>query len=401
MSASTTPPSRRTPRWVTACAVLLFFSAVYATTANWEESEINADAVAAALPAWSLAAHGTIDLPAGALVNPWVIERPDGNFSNRPPGNFLVAVPAYLVAGEPESFSNAPATATAVLLTAAAMAVLFLTLTSLTSVQAAALAVVVFGFGTATWPISSAQLWPHGVGQLAAAVGLFGLATDRYLLGGLGFAGALLVRPPTAIFSAITGLWISADAAPRRWRPVLVIGLTSLASLGLLLLYNKVVFGALGVSGGYSPQFAGNLASMPWSDYARNVLAMFVLPRNGLFVWSPVILVALFASLREWSHAPAWAKASLIAGLVYLLVHARLNRASGGLAFNYRYPLEPLVLMAPMLTLGAVAWVRRGGTTRLLVVAGAAVSVLLQALYVFTLTCEPAAPGQLLCSLGI
>jgi hypothetical protein len=381
--------------------VLFFFSAVYATTAIWEESEVNVDAVAAALPAWSLAAHGTIDLPASALVNPWVIDRPDGNFSNRPPGNFLVAVPAYLVAGAPESFSNAPATATAVVLTAAAMAVLFLTLTRLTSDRAALLAVIVVGFGTATWPISSAQLWPHGVGQLAAAVGLFGLATDRYLLGGLGFAGGLLVRPPTAIFSAITGLWISADAAPRRWRPVLSIGLTSFASLGLLMLYNKVVFGALSVSGGYPTRYSGSLASMPWSDYARYLLEMFGLPRNGLFVWSPIILVALFASLREWKRAPAWAKASLIAGLVYLIVHARLNRASGGLAFNYRYPLEPLVLMTPLLTLGAVAWVRRGGTTRLLVFAGAAVSVLLQALYVFTLTCEPAAYGQSLCSLGI
>jgi len=400
MSAFTTPSSRPIPRWATACAVLLFFSAVYATTATWEESEVNVDAVAAALPAWSLAAHGTIDLPAGALVNPWVIEAPDGNFSNRPPGNFLVAVPAYLVAGA-RSFSNAPATATAVLLTAAAMAVLFLTLARLTSDRAALIAVFVFGLGTATWPISSAQLWPHGVGQLAAAIGLFGLAAERYLLGGLGFAGGLLVRPPTAIFSAITGLLISADATPRRWRPVLTIGLTSLASLGLLMLYNKVVFGTLGVSGGYSPQFTDNLASMPWSDYARNLFAMFALPRNGLFVWSPVILVALFASLRVWRSAPAWAKASLIAGFVYLFVHARLNRASGGLAFNYRYPLEPLVLMTPLLTLGAVDWVRRGGTTRLLVFAGAAMSVLLQALYVFTLTCEPATSGELLCSLGI
>lgn len=378
----------------------LFFSAVFATTAVWEESEVNVDAVAAGLPAWSLVAHGTIDLPDGALANPWVIEQPDGNFSNRPPGLFLVAVPAYFVAGT-ESFSNAPATVTAIVLTAAAMGVLYLTLTRLTTDRAALLAVLFFGFGTATWPISSAQLWPHGVGQLTAAVGLLGLARERYLVGGLGFAGGLLVRPPAAIFPAVTGLWIFADAVPRRWRPVLTIGLTSLASLGSLLLYNKVVFGTLGLNGGYSPQFAENLASMSWSDYAGNLLAMFALPRNGLFVWSPVILVALFASVRAWRDAPAWAKASLIAGVVYLFVHARLNRASGGLAFNYRYPLEPLVLMAPLLTLGAVGWVRRGGVTRLLVFASAVVSVLLQAIYVFTLTCEPTGPGQYLCSLRI
>ena len=100
-------------------------------------------------------------------------------------------------------------------------------------------------------------------------------------------------------------------------------------------------------------------------------------------------------------RALACLKASLIAGFVYIVVHARLNRASGGLAFNYRYPLEPLVLMTPLLTLGAVDWVRRGGVNRLLVFASAVVSVLLQAIYVFTLTCEPTGPGQFLCSLQI
>jgi hypothetical protein len=391
---------RGVPSWAVSIGVFVVFAVVFATTAVWQESEVNVDAVASALPAWSLAAHGTIDLPAGAMANPWVIEGPDGNFSNRPPGTFLVAVPAYLIAGGSRTFSNAPATATSVMLTAAAMAVLFLTLSRIVPAQAALFAVVVFGFGTATWPISSAQLWPHGTGQLAAAIGVFGLATGRYVVGGLGFAGGLAVRPPTALFSAVTGLWVSADAPDRKWRPVLAIGLTSLASLTLLMLYNKVVFGRLGISGGYSPRLAESFATMSWGDYARNLLAMFALPKNGFLVWSPVILVAHFALFESWRRAPAWARASWVAGLLYLLVHARLNRASGGLAFNYRYPLEPLVMMAPLLTVGAVEWVRRTGTTRRLVVAGCLLSVFLQALYVFTLTCEPTGPGEALCTLG-
>jgi len=401
MSADESSSLRGVPLWAVSIGVFVFFAVVFATTAVWEETEVNVDAVASALPAWSLAAHGTIDLPAGALANPWVVEGQDGNFSNRPPGTFLVAVPAYLVVGAPTTFSNAPATATAVTLTAAAMAVLFLTLSRVVPAHAALFAVVVFGFGTATWPISSAQLWPHGTGQLAAAIGVFGLATRRYLAGGLGFAGGLVVRPPTALFSAVTGLWVSAEADDEKWRPVLAIGVTSLTSLALLMLYNKVVFGSFGISGGYSPQLAESFATMSWGDYARNLLAMFALPKNGFLVWSPVILVAHFALFENWNRAPGWARASWAAGLIYLLVHARLNRASGGLAFNYRYPLEPLVMMAPLLTVGAVDWVRRSGTTRRLVVAGSLLSVFLQAVYVFTLTCEPTGSGEAICTLGI
>jgi hypothetical protein len=57
--------------------------------------------------------------------------------------------------------------------------------------------------------------------------------------------------------------------------------------------------------------------------------------------------------------------------------------------------------MAPLLTVGAVDWVRRSGTTRRLVVAGSLLSVFLQALYVFTLTCEPTGSGEAFCTLGI
>jgi len=334
------------------------------------------------------------------LANPWVVKGPNGNFSNRPPGNFLVAWPAYVLTGGP-TFSSAPATATAVLLTAAALAFLFLTLTKVMNVGSALVAVAVFGLGTATWPISSAQLWPHGIGQLTAAIAICGLASERYLLSGVAFGAGILIRPPTALFPAVTGVGESLNSPAGRLRPLLSIGIPSAVGLAALMLYNLSVFGELGISGGYSPAFADNLTSMPWSDYVSNLVAMFAGPRNGLFLWSPVILIALVALPLVWKEAPSWSRTAFIAGVVYLVVHARLNRASGGLAFNYRYPLEPLVLMAPLVGVAAQELFQRSGLARVMVTVGAVFSILLQALYVFTLTCEPSGAGSSLCSLGV
>lgn len=396
----TTSTRRSLPNWALAIGVAFIFTVIYTSTAVWTESDVNVDAVAAALPAWSLAEHGTIALPDGALVNPWVVAGPNGNFSNRPPGTFLVAWPAYLLAGGP-TFSSAPATATAVLMTALALAVLFLTFTKMMNLVPALVSIAVFGLGTATWPISSAQLWPHGIGQLTAAIAILGLATQRYLVSGLAFGAGILIRPPTALFPAITGVGVSLTSPHGRLRPLLSIGIPSAAGVAALMLYNLAAFGEFGISGGYSSAFVDNLTTMPWSEFASNVVAMFAGPRNGLFVWSPVILVSLVALPVVWKEAPSWSRTAFIAGVAYLVVHARLNRASGGLAFNYRYPLEPLVMMAPLVGVAALELFRRSSLARLMVTAGAVLSILLQALYVFTLTCEPLGADDTLCSLGV
>lgn len=45
-----------------------------------------------------------------------------------------------------------------------------------------------------------------------------------------------------------------------------------------------------------------------------------------------------------------------------MLVHLWLNRQSGGLAHNYRYPLAMLTLAAPLLLLAYREWVARSGS---------------------------------------
>lgn len=370
---------------------------VYASTAEWDDSAVNVDAVAAALPAWSLAQRGTIDLADLSPANPWLVEVEGRLYSNRPPGVYLPAVPAYLMTRS-DSFSTDPATATAVVVTAAAVAVLFLTLASVVPHTTALAAAIVFAFGTATWPISSTQLWPHGVGQLTAAIAMWGIARRERLVPGLALGWGVLTRPPTAVFAAVLGLQAISKRRSRDWRAFLTFGLLASAGLAALIVYNAHVFGEASISGGYDAGFRESLTNMGVVEYLLNLARLFFLLPNGVFVWTPIILVAAVATWGIRKEAPDWTSAGGLAAVLYLVLHARANRASGGLPFNYRYPLEPIVLAAPILSIAAFRWFQTGGWRRRAVVAAALFSLAMQLLYVLSFECAPLNDSEVLCS---
>lgn len=395
----TTQATAQRSRLLAAVLLTTALVAVYAWTAEWDDSAVNVDAEAAAMPAWALARHGTIDLSQIETANPWVAPGPRGLLSNRPPGTYLIAVPAYLLFGG-DDFSTDPATWTAISVTAAAMGVLYYALTRVVEGRVALVAAVSLALGTATWPIASTQLWPHGPGQLAAALAVLGLVRQRYVLTAPSLGAAILIRPPTAVFAAGVGIGELLQKREGRLQRFVLIGTVSaLATLGLAI-YNQRVYGRFGLSGGYSTSFEERLVSMQWSDYARNLLDMFVLPPNGLLLWTPLIAVGILAAARTWRSTPLWTRAAALSALLYLLVHARMNRASGGLPFNYRYPLEPLVLATPLLSVAIDRWRQSSERRQLLVFAAVAAGFVLQALYTFTLVCEPFDADNVICELG-
>jgi hypothetical protein len=94
-----------------------------------------------------------------------------------------------------------------------------------------------------------------------------------------------------------------------------------------------------------------------------------------VFVYSPFLLMLLPGLRAAWAEAPQWARSAAAGGLVYLGVQLKANYFAGGAHFySYRYAIEPLTLMAPILVL---AWQnhvaptarRRGAFASLLVVA--------------------------------
>ena len=199
----------------------------------------------------------------------------------------------------------------------------------------------------------------------------------------------------TAFSTAVIGLsegWRRGSIQPV-WR----IGVPAVLGLFGLLAYNRFMFGEISISGGYTAVFTERIGSQPTVNHLGNFVGFFVSANNGIFVWSPVVLLASLGLVLAWKAVPDWARSSAIAALAYIVVLARLNRVSGGAPFGYRYPLEALMLAAPALTLGARALWDRNVLGRRLVATTALFSILLQVLLVFVLECEDAGTGLATC----
>jgi len=375
---------RGTPRRSHLSALVVGFGVLYSLTATWGY-EANVDAIAAALPAWSLVERGTLELGQFADLNPWIVEGTSGYVSNRPPGTFVIAIPGYLVA-QSDVFSNGPATATAVLATVAALCVMYFVLCRVVPERTALLGSLIIGLGTSTWQISGDALWPHGPGQFWAALGLLAVANGRYVRSGWMFAIALLTRPITAVSTA--ALALGQSWRTRSTRPTVAIGIPTALAFAALLTYNVIVFGELSVVGGYGDGLVENVTNRGIIDHFVNFLGFFFAPYTGLYVYSPVLLVATVGTALAWRGLPDWVRSAAVAAIAYLAVHSLLNRASGGLQYGYRYPLEPLVLAAPGLTLGTLRLASRSRVLKLATLASIALSVAIQVLLVWFLECE-------------
>ena len=346
------------PAWKTFLVVFGPLLAVYLLTMDRANFEQGVDAVAGALPAWRFTQFGDIDLSQFTDV-PWVVEVDGRALSNRPPGVSWVAVPFYWLFGR-QSFtgqvpSMLPATATASVMSAAAVAFLHVALRRITAADRAVAAALVFGLGTSTWSMSANELWAHGPAQLFLAVGLVALASNKFLAAGVAHGAALLIRPVTALIAAVTGLtygWLA-----RSWRPVILGGLGAASGLAVLMAYNRLILGTWSpVPSIYGETFIDRARNQSPFGYIGDVVGMFAHPRYSVFVFSPFLLFTLPGLREGWRVSPTWVKASTVGGIVYMLIHLRLNRFWGGAEFNYRYPLEMLIVLAPLLYLSWHAW---------------------------------------------
>lgn len=392
--------SRR--RLFLAVAAPLF--AVYLLTATWGTPTIN-DTYTNTLSAWNLGTEGSFYLRHHEQLieyrgwKAWVVDAGDTAVSMYPPGVSLIAAPLYALWPEPATPVTfdadripwglprvdltylepppAPAVLAAAGSTAAAAGILAVVALGLGASRRSALgAGYLAGLGTAAWAVASDQLWQHGPAMLWIMAGL-ALAARRPLASGSAWALAILTRPPVALIAAAVGL--TRGWQERNWRPVFLIGTGAGAGLLAYLFYNLIVFGELSVGGGYGTGFQERSLAAPGSDYLENLFQAGFSLHRGLFIWSPFLLVLIPGLRAAWRAAPAWVRGGAIGGLLYLLVQYKANRYTGGFAFpTYRYPLEGLTAMAPLLYLSYSEWVARRPRAQLGFVALALLSVSLQ-----------------------
>jgi hypothetical protein len=338
--------------------VFLITVAVFLPTSHWWTSQVS-DAVGASWPAWQLAHHGTLNLagqpsPPNA---PW-LHVPGGMVvTQRTMGVILIAAPVNLVLAWTHWGPEQTGAVTASLTSAVAMANVAVVFRAFTNPRRAVMGAVVLAFGTGMWTLASAELWTHGPTTMWLSLGLLFLTRDRLLLAGCALSPALLTRPHLAVVSAIVGIWIG--LARRSPRATLVIGAPSLLALGLLLRWNDWYFGQTSVGGPYHGAISA--AVRPPTDAAMtfltNIAGTVVSGWCGIVWYTPLVLVLAAAVPVGWRHAPDWARASLVAGLVYLAIQLRVDTfTGGGTLYGNRLVLELFVLATPVVMIGYERW---------------------------------------------
>ena len=351
-------PWDRRPDKVTTTLVFLVCLVVYLATATYTVSQSN-DTRAATQTAYSLVTTGSWALPSEWEGEAdWEVQGVDGrSYTNRFPLMAVYAAPFHLVADlastdprpeHPHLINYAPSGVAAATVAAAAVTVSFLLFRRLATRRLALAATAGLAFATGVWPISAAQIWPHGLTHLLVALGVLAAADRRAAWSGLAFGTSLLARPHLAVVAAVVGSWHAVRY--RSLRTLLLTG--SLAALGLaaVVAYSRVLFNTWLPIAGYSDYAVENVTGLSAAEYGERILLAFVDPVRGLFIYLPVLLVLLPFVRRGWKVSPWWVRAAAIAGVVYLLLQLRLNVHHGGAQFfGPRLTIETTVLVAPLL----------------------------------------------------
>lgn len=348
------------PRSVKAVLGLSGLSVLILVTSNVSPDQAN-DCIAALLPAWKIAFHGTAQIPEFVGKNIWVKEGPWGALSNRLPGTVLWAVPFYRLLGiakGPTFFPAAIAAATAVSLGVAAT---YAALLRLVPRRIALPAVTLLALGTGVWTSAADALWTHGPNVLWLGLAMWALSHNRWRLAGLAFALAVMTRPHLAFAAAAIGLVIALHA--KSWRPVLGIGSTSLLGVVGLLIWNRLVWHQWALlTDNYAGQANAGASTLAATSNGSTILfervfGTLVAPNRGILVYSPFLVLLLPGVRLAWRAAAPWVRGCAIGGVVYMAVQLIGNGFGGGDGFtSYRLAIEMVTLATPLLALCWVHW---------------------------------------------
>ena len=368
--------------------------AIYLATATWSPP-YDADTLTNVLTANELGTNGDVFLdrhehladPVFQGVVSWVVEAKDTAAAQYPPGAAVLAAPLYAVWPADDIrwgrtvFGTevvydvppiAPAAITAAVTVALGVALLGLAIRPLGGDRDALLAAYTVGLATGIWSVAADKLWLHTADVLYLSGGLW-LSARFHLAAGLSFGMAALTRPHTAFIGAFAA--IGRTITSRSPKPMVYIGLGIGAGLAALLAFNNAVFGAFSISGGYNIE-AGRFLQSGSGSFLSNVAGALFDVKRGLFPFSPFLLVLLPGIPAAWRAAPHWVRGSALGGIAYLAVQLASNRFSGGSGFwGYRYPIEMLIAVAPLLFLAYTEWASRHRVAQRLLGGAVALSI--------------------------
>jgi len=311
--------------------------------------------------------HVVAEFPPLAERAPFARDR-DGHFRNAYP--MMPALIASALATAAHTLRlvdmNAPlapnliAVITASALTSAGIALIFLAVSRLVPPLAAWLTAIALGLGTNLWPLASRTLWQHETVTFGLGLALFAwlapvanIRTRDRWIGGIGLALAGAARPQVTPLVVAMLIWLIVRIGVRRAvAPMAIVSVVGLITIAMNIRWFGHPLGAAPLLESVHPQthgVSGVLSSQPWVGFA----GLLISPSRGLFVFSPVLVVALagFGSLRQSDPTvrPLWLAG---AALLQLALYSLYAVWWGGHTYGPRYALDLLVPIAPALALG-------------------------------------------------
>jgi hypothetical protein len=249
---------------------------------------------------------------------------------------------------------NLIAVLTASLLTASAAALVFLTARRRLPVTRALVLAIALGVGTGFWHTVSQTLWQHETAIFGLSLAVFALmrpvgpscVLSAVLIGvGLALAGTSRFQLSPAIAVLLLGTLACAGL-----RAALIASAIVVAAAGTLIAANLSWFGhplgAMPLLLAQQPTIHRRIGSFGF--YPDALGGLLVSPNRGMFVFSPIVLVAVAgipAALRErWRSPAAWCAAALIAQYIFYGCYAIWW---GGHTYGPRYLLDVLPLAVP------------------------------------------------------
>ncbi len=207
-----------------------------------------------------------------------------------------------------------------------------------------------FGLGTAAWAVASRSLWQHTGEVFMLLVGMCLLDGERRSLrrtvAGLAALGfAIWCRPYMLPAVGILVLW----EMRRGWKVFAAGGGVIAFLVGVWAIYNLTTTGKL--LGTYLS--ARVLEHQFWDTYGVNLWGTLASPNRGMFVFSPVLLMAvpvLLWWLIRARRAPAMAVLA-VASLAVILPRGAFHGWFGGHTYGSRTMLDSapflLIMIAP------------------------------------------------------
>jgi hypothetical protein len=222
-----------------------------------------------------------------------------------------------------------------------------------------------FAFGTSAWSTASRALWQHGPSILFLAVAL--LALDRLFprnadgqraqttsawppfLAGLALAAAVTMRPTNAV-ALVLGTILVLWKTPARLRTAYLIGVFTVILPWVLVTTHY--YGAP-----LQPYDQASKLGLS-STFFESVAAQLISPSRGLFIFSPIVLVAFAGALITWRRKSTTPLEVLSAVAIpcYVIAIALFPVWWAGTSFGPRFMTETLPFVI-VLAIPFVDWI--------------------------------------------